>query len=39
MNLLDLFVDYKIVDEGLTSKKEPKRFEDLFMVYAPKFPK
>lgn len=39
MNLLDLFIDYKIVDEELISKNKPKRFEDLFMVYSPKFPK
>lgn len=41
MNLLDLFIDYKVIDAKLKpeEKLESKRFDDLFTVYSPKFPK
>ena len=41
MNLLDLFIDYKVIDAKLKpeEKLENKRFEDLFTVYVPRFTK
>ena len=41
MNLLDLFIDYKVIDSKLKpeEKLERKRFDDLFTIYTPKFSK
>ena len=39
MNLLDLFIDYKVIDSKLKPEEslERKRFDDLFTIYTPKF--